>query len=197
MVRCSLRYEQILRRTTTNLPRRVLADHGEAASARWGQYRLPRVRVSGRRSNDRKSKLSIAPECRHNRGCSVGLLKLRRHRQGKRDGLGVFSGLTGRDDLAAAREQAALCQRPALRKSSAPSTSARESLRSLTNTSAYAAARACSASFTSIFRSSPGPVTRSGKSSRSVTSPACRSMPSGSIEVHCQFPLAAFSNLVA
>lgn len=61
----------------------------------------------------------------------------------------------------------------------------------------YPLARASPASLTSILRSSPGPVTRSGKSSRSVAVPACRSMPSGSQPVQLQSAAPAPKSLVA
>ena len=61
----------------------------------------------------------------------------------------------------------------------------------------YSFARAWSASLTSIFRNSPGLVTRSGKSSRSVVAPACISIPSGSQPVHRQSAVSAPSSLVA
>ena len=61
----------------------------------------------------------------------------------------------------------------------------------------YPFARASPASLTSIFLNSPGPVTRSGKSSRSVVEPACMSMPSGSQPVQHQSAGSAPSSLVA
>ena len=61
----------------------------------------------------------------------------------------------------------------------------------------YGFARASSASLTNIFRNSPGPVTRSGKSSRKVLAPACRSSPSGSQPVQRQSATSAPSSLVA
>lgn len=61
----------------------------------------------------------------------------------------------------------------------------------------YPLARASPASLTSILRSSPGPVTRSGKSSRRVAVPACRSMPSGSQPVQLQSAASAPKSLVA
>ena len=61
----------------------------------------------------------------------------------------------------------------------------------------YGFARASSASLTSIFRSSPGLVTRSGKSSRNVLLPAWRSIPSGSQPVQRQSAASAPSSLVA
>jgi hypothetical protein len=61
----------------------------------------------------------------------------------------------------------------------------------------YFFARASSANLTNILRNSPGPVTRSGKSSRKVLAPACRSIPSGSHPVQRQSSGAAPSSLVA
>ncbi len=61
----------------------------------------------------------------------------------------------------------------------------------------YSLARASPASRTSILRSSVPVVTRSGKSSRSVSRPACMSMPSGSQPVQSQSALSAPSNRVA
>jgi hypothetical protein len=65
------------------------------------------------------------------------------------------------------------------------------------NVAPHAFARASSASLTSILRSSPGPVTRTGNSSRRVMASACRSKPSGSQPVQRQSAASAPSSFVA
>jgi hypothetical protein len=61
----------------------------------------------------------------------------------------------------------------------------------------YCLARASSASLTRVLRSSPGPLTRSGNSSRRAFAPAWRSIPSGSHPVQRQSAASAPSNFVA
>jgi hypothetical protein len=61
----------------------------------------------------------------------------------------------------------------------------------------YWLARASSASLTRVLRSSPGPLTRSGNSSRRAFAPAWRSIPSGSHPVQRQSAAWAPSNFVA
>jgi hypothetical protein len=61
----------------------------------------------------------------------------------------------------------------------------------------YWLARASSASLTRVSRSSPGPLTRSGNSSRRAFAPAWRSIPSGSHPVQRQSAAWAPSNFVA
>jgi hypothetical protein len=61
----------------------------------------------------------------------------------------------------------------------------------------YGFARASSARPTSIFRRASGPATRAGKSSRSTTRPAARSMPAGSQPVQRHSAPSAPSSFVA
>ena len=140
---------------------------------------------------------------------TMRLLHVRQQLLRQRDGLGIFAGPAELLDMGAARRHA--LRRRRRREANAgderqPHCQSQsiagfhDALATLALCRArcgYSFARASSASLTNIFRNSPGPVTRSGKSSRKVLGPACRSIPSGSQPVQRQSAGSAPSSLVA
>ena len=92
--------------------------------------------------------------------------------------------LSRRDRSSAATMRAAACHRVP------------QQLRAVAGVSAHAA-RACSASCLSTWRSTPGARTRCGNGSRSAVRSSCSSSPSGSQPTQRQSPSGAPSSLVA